>query len=149
MTFSGEIDALLDALGEKPGAPAVEAAERLFGELTERRRNPKGGVLKKDWLTHEYRDTGTAFFFGDGELCKIVVRVRPETGWGRYPRAHELIDGMDLSTSREMLPTLLGEPIKVRRRGDMWQVRGRYLSIGYSPAGAIGSIAVMLTTNGQ
>ncbi|WP_102191740.1 hypothetical protein [Microbacterium aurantiacum] len=149
-TISGEITTLLDALGEKPGAPAVDASLALFGEITEQRLNPKGGVLKKDWLTYEYRDAGTAFFFGDDELCKIVIRVRPETGWAAYPGADRLIDGITLATSREELRTLLGDPTKERRDSDQWQVGRRYLSIWYTPtARAIGSISVMLRTNGQ
>lgn len=150
MTISGRITTLLDALGEKPGAPAVEAASALFGDITEQRLDPKGGVLKKDWLTYEFRDAGTMFSFGDDELCKIVVRVRPETGWAAYPAADALIDGVSSTTTREQLLALLGEPKKARRDSDMWQVGRRYLNVGYAPAsGAIGRITVMLRTNGQ
>ncbi|MFY9714603.1 MAG: hypothetical protein WAK00_14130 [Microbacterium sp.] len=150
MTVSGEITTLFDALGEKPGSPAVEAASALFGEITEQRLDPKGGVLKKDWLTYEFRDAGTAFSFGDDELCKIVVRVRPETGWAAFPAADALIDGVTGSTSRGELLALLGDPTKARRDSDMWQVGRRYLNVSYTPAaGEIGRIAVMLRPNGQ
>ncbi|WP_309103519.1 hypothetical protein [Microbacterium sp.] len=150
MTISGEITTLISALGEQPGTAAVEAAQALLGQVTEQRLTPKGGMVKKDWLTYEYRDEGTALSFGDDELCKIVVRVRPESGWAAYPRPEKLIDGVDLATTREELLTRLGAPKKTRPDSDLWQIGRRFLHVRYTPAaGTIGRISVMMRSNGQ
>ncbi|HWS50360.1 MAG TPA: hypothetical protein VN241_05070 [Microbacterium sp.] len=150
MTISGEITTLLGALGEQPDSAAVEAAQALLGRITEQRLTPKGGMVKKEWLTYEYRDDGTVLSFGDDELCKIVVRVRPESGWSTYPRPEKLIDGVDLATSREELLAQLGAPKKARPDSDLWQIGRRFLHVRYTPAaGAIGRISVMMRSNGQ
>ncbi|MCE4025396.1 hypothetical protein LXM50_05365 [Microbacterium sp. Au-Mic1] len=144
------VETLFAALGGGPEAPEVVAAQSLFGDLGESRLAPKGGALKKAWLTLEYWHAGAMMSFGDDELCKIVVRLQPETGWAPYPHPERLVPGLTASSTRDQARGVLGVPEKESRDGDLWRLGAeRYLHAWYAPAGGIGRITVMLRADGQ
>nr|WP_104306797.1 hypothetical protein [Pseudoclavibacter sp. RFBI5] len=127
MTTRGEITTMLLALGQPLSHESAQAALTLVGETVEDAY--KEG--RASYLMLSAFDDGTVFSLKNGKLDKIVMRIQEESRYGTYPRPASIVEGIDATSDRAAVVSVLGEPASSRPDWDMFGSGKRRIHVRY------------------
>lgn len=140
----GEIAVMLGVLGLRQGDDRILAAIALVGPVMTIEEFDWGDSRSKYYVFHR---AGTDLLFEDEVLVSAMVRTQPDSqdeAYGRYPRPHELLEGLSPTATRAEATAMLGRPERSGPNFDRYAVNGHYLHFEFDAAGHTAKLTALL-----
>lgn len=144
VTFTGDLAAVIGALGRSTQDGAVRAVMSLFGPSFERSEYEIGPVSR----VYEVAADGHAqLIFEDGLFETAMVWIRATAEHSACASPETLVDGIGPETTREEIVARFGTPSRAGDDWDRFRAEGGFLRFGYVD-GRVEEISVMRRTPG-
>ncbi|WP_427869369.1 DUF6357 family protein [Leucobacter luti] len=144
--ITGGIAPFIEAMGSGILSPEHQRLIVLAGPAMETHEEDRGGV---SWRTEVFPKTGVLLEATEEVLVGALIRITGSDGDGpAFPEAADLIDGISLPASREIVRERLGQPVRAEEPEgpgsgfDMFEAGGVYLRVDYA-GGESSAVAVV------